>query len=665
MESKDPSTANGHLGILKSVRLKLDLSAVVKLDIKKTSPDSSSCPRSPTSPSRSNQLNLTFADLSYCVRSGLLSRERKKVLSNVNGDFRPGELTAIMGPSGAGKSTLMDILAGYTMSGVTGSVRVNGHPRDQSAFRRSSAYIMQDDNLQPLLTVQEAMDIAADLKLESSLSNKKQIVNMILQEMGLWASRTTLSGKLSGGQKKRLAIALELISNPPIMFFDEPTSGLDSVSSRQCIGLLKSLAREGRTVVCTIHQPSATLFDMIDHLYVVAEGQCAYAGGARNLVPYLNSLGLHCPTYHNPADYMLEVLNGDYGSHLPRLVSSAENGCNHLWRSGSKSCQSPPAIFERKLQELASSKLDVTPRLPLPATPIFYECEAKGSAYYATGSWRQLCVLLKRNALRLSRDKVLTFTRLAMHIIVAFLVGIIFYKIGQDAAYALDNFNLLFFSMMFLMFSAFNATLITFPAELPILTREHFNRWYKLHSFYMANKLADLPVQIAAASAYTLIVYFMSGQVPELKRLGLFVLMCILVSLVAQTIGLIIGTSLSLHNGVVFGPFFILPFMIFSGFFVRLYDAHPYFQWLFHTSFLKYGFEGVMIAIYGYNRPRMKCINAEYCHYAWPKKLLEDADMTNSDYWFSTLVLVGLYIVLDLTSYLALRLQLKKRHYTL
>lgn len=103
---------------------------------------------------------------------------------------------------------------------------------------------------------------------------------------------------------------------------------------------------------------------------------------------------------------MLEVLNGDYGSHLSRLVSSAENGCNILWRSGSKSCQSPPAILDQKLQELASSKLDVSPRLPLPATPIFYECEAKGSAYYATGSWRQLCVLLKRNALRLSRDKV-------------------------------------------------------------------------------------------------------------------------------------------------------------------------------------------------------------------------------------------------------------------
>ncbi|XP_011498995.1 PREDICTED: ATP-binding cassette sub-family G member 4-like [Ceratosolen solmsi marchali] len=614
-------------------------------------------PQCPTQPLRTNQLNLTFADLNYRVRNGFFSKEKKNVLSNVSGDFRPGELTAIMGPSGAGKSTLMDILAGFTTSNVTGSILVNGQTRDLTAFRRTSAYIMQDDNLQSLLTVQEIMSVAANLKLDTSHSAKQEGVDVILREMGLDASRKTRTGNLSGGQKKRLAIALELISNPPIMFFDEPTSGLDSVTSRQCVGLLKSLAREGRTVVCTIHQPSAILFDMIDHLYVVAEGQCAYAGGAQNLLGFLQKLDLHCPTYHNPADFLLEIINGDYGDHLPRLIASSGNGCSQLWRGHGGSHDR-----RAKLPRMASSAPELAPKIPLPTTPVFYESQAKGSAYYATNSWSQLRILLWRNALRLSRDRVLTFTRLTMHFIIALLVGTIFYKIGQDAAYAIDNFNLLFFSMMFLMFSVFNATLITIPAELPILIREHFNRWYKLRSFYMANKLADLPVQVAATSTYALVVYQMSGQIPELNRLGLFVMMCVLVSLVAQTIGMILGTSLNVQNGVIFGPFAILPFMMFSGFFVHLNDAHPYLQWLFHMSFLKYGFEGVMVAIYGYDRPNMKC-SKDYCHYISPKKLLKTVDMKNSEYWFSTLVLLGLYIALDLTAYFLLRLKLKQRLY--
>ncbi|KAG7202355.1 hypothetical protein KM043_018682 [Ampulex compressa] len=601
---------------------------------------------------------LLFEDVSYSVRTRIMARETRQLLWNISGDFRPGELTAIMGLSGAGKSTLMDILAGFTTSSVTGNVTVNGKVRNLAEFRRISSYIMQDDNLQPLLTVQEAMNVAADLKLTLSHRQKVQRIKEILVAMGLEGSCRTRTGELSGGQKKRLAIALELVNNPPIMFFDEPTSGLDSVTSKQCIAIMKQLSREGRTIVCSIHQPSATLFNMIDHLYVVADGYCVYTGATQNVLPYLSSLGLHCPKHYSPADFLMEICNGDYGDHVARLVEAIDNGKSNRWRSTMSASLGKQE--EITVQSMTAS-LKALQQLQQPPMRLYsFETEYKHTPYYATSFWRQLCVLLKRNAIMLSRDRVLTFTRLLMHLVIALIVGTIYFKIGQDAAYVLDNFNLLFFSIMFLMFSAFSATLATFPSELPIVTREHFNRWYKLRSFYLANKLADFPVQLAAISTFTFIVYYMSDQLPETRRFGLYILMCLAVSLVAQAFGLILGTGMKVQNGMIFGPLIICPFLIFSGFFVHLNDAHPYLHWLFHLSFLKYGFEGIMVAIYGYDRPKLRC-SEDYCHFSVPEKLLIAMDMKHTDYWFCLIVLIGLYVVLDIVAYGILKIRLKNR----
>lgn len=173
-------------------------------------------------------------------------------------------------------------------------------------FRRMSRYIMQQDIHQDGLTVREIMTYAADLKLgfdDLTKEQKTDVVEEIIRLLRLGNTMDTDCNQLSGGEKKRLSIAQELLNNPPVLFLDEPTTGLDDLSSSQCIDLLRKLAHGGRTVICSIHTPSAKIFEMFDHIYVVANGQCIYQGEGENIVPFMETIGVRCPKTYNPADF--------------------------------------------------------------------------------------------------------------------------------------------------------------------------------------------------------------------------------------------------------------------------------------------------------------------------------------------------------------------------
>lgn len=165
---------------------------------------------------------------------------------------------------------------------------------------------MQQDIHHVGLTVRETMMYAADLKLgfdDLTTKQKTEIVEEIIHTLRLDKTVDTDCSQLSGGEKKRLSIAQELLNNPPVLFLDEPTTGLDDLSSSQCIEMLKRLANGGRTVICSIHTPSAKIFEMFDHVYCVANGRCIYQGEGQNIVPYVESIGLRCPKTYNPADF--------------------------------------------------------------------------------------------------------------------------------------------------------------------------------------------------------------------------------------------------------------------------------------------------------------------------------------------------------------------------
>ncbi|XP_013136906.1 PREDICTED: ATP-binding cassette sub-family G member 1-like isoform X1 [Papilio polytes] len=587
-------------------------------------------------------VHILFEDIGFTAST---HKEERLILRNVSGEFRSGELTCVLGPSGAGKSTLLNILAGYTTKGVSGRITVNGHARDMRVFKKLSSYIMQDDLLQPRLSVCEAMRIAADLKLGKELgrAEKELIVEEILQTLGLWEHRNTRSEHLSGGQSKRLSVALELVNNPPIIFLDEPTTGLDVVSIRQLVVLLRLLSRQGRTIICTIHQPSASLFSLFDRVYVLSRGMCCYQGAAPLLVPFLTEVGQICPSTHNPADFVVETVASDPEASA-EMSELCQNGklCRKLDRMTLRGGRKPVLHSDESIQR------------------IFVEHIAKEQMQkmeFPTTFLTQFLILTKRMFIQSRRNSITLWIQLVHHVVSAVLLGSIFLLVGNDAAVPIVNFKFCISVLVFFMYTYIMIPVLLFPMEVRMLRREYFNRWYGLKAYYAALTFSSLPVMVLFGLLFLVIVYLMSGQILEWDRFVLFVFCALLIAICSEGFGLVVGSAFNATNGSIVGPATVSPLLVLCCYGMGF---GPYIetrmQILMSLSYLRYGLSGLSIALYQ-KRSSMEC-HQEFCLYSDPKLILRDVGMANDTYYMQIVGLLGFIIIHRLIAYFVLRYRL-------
>lgn len=586
------------------------------------------------------QLTLQWADLTLRVdvkNTETKKTEQKTILNEVSGSARPGELLVIMGPSGAGKSSMLDCISGHNRD-IEGSITVNGQPWTKQ-MKRLTAYVMQEDLFYETITVYEHLVFQARLRMGKTFTEEQYLhrVNQVMEQLGLKKSRDTLIGGtrvrgISGGERKRLSFATEILTNPSILFVDEPTSGLDSFMAEAVITQLRKIAREGRTVIATIHQPSSELFALFDKLYLLSDGATVYHGPASDSVAYFGSLGYQCPAFINPSDFFMRQLVVMDKATDVEGVARLER-FKREWRTHRET---------KRLTQSQSSEIVLMDS----------EIETESSRLSALG---QIAVLTNRNVARLLRDGFSFQVVILQSIFISLVVGLIYLQLDITQTGIQNLSGGLFFIIVQEAFAAGNPTFIAVPLELPIISREYKSGLFHLMSWYLAKNVSELPTQILLPVVAFVPVYLLMGIGHGFSVfLNMQIIMILLHSACVGLGYMVSCLARRVELAPIIGVVVLLPFTLFGGLLINSDNTPDYFVWVEYISPLKFAFEGLM-KIYWNQVAEIPCDAAvESCLATTGTQVLQYYSMQNRSAFVDGVILVALNLGFRLVGFLGL-----------
>ncbi|XP_026315845.1 ATP-binding cassette sub-family G member 1-like isoform X2 [Hyposmocoma kahamanoa] len=497
----------------------------------------------------------------------------------------------------------------FPKTGVTGSIQGTG---------RSAVLVPQHATLIDALTAKETLEFAASLKLPNATSGERShAIKSVSKQLGIHEVLNTKAGRLSGGERKRLTIATELLTDPTLMLLDEPTSGLDSVSSMSVARALRSVARSGRTIACVVHQPSSKLFAIADDVILLANGRTLYAGPVADVPGALARADFVCPQYYNMADYLLEVASFEHQGNIELLENEANNYAYEMKR-----------IVRSDIRDKNAKEILIEAEALLGVQTTY-------SNGYAASVCQQLRALLRRGFIGVLRDVHLTQIRLVAHLVVALLLGALYNGAGAEANRIITNTGCLFFFLLFLFFSNAMPTIHTFPVEATVVLQEHLNKWYSLATYCASKIIVDLPVQLLCATVFVFPAWYLTSQPLDPYRMGLAWVICVLVTILAQTFGLVVGAACDMKLGLFVIPAANIPMLMFSEFFIPYQEIPFYLQPFGVISYFRYSFDAFLKTAYGFGREDLPC-QAVFCMFKKPEKYLEHLGLTRdfmTDIW--------------------------------
>ncbi|PKA50778.1 ABC transporter G family member 11 [Apostasia shenzhenica] len=514
--------------------------------------------------------------------------DRIPILSGLSGIAKPGEVLAIMGPSGCGKSTLLDALAGRLAPNFTqtGDVLLNG--LKQALAYGSSAYVTQEDVLMTTLTVREAVYYAAELQLPAAMGRvaKRERAEEMMREMGLArVAGVRIGGRvtkgISGGQRRRVSICMEMIRSPKLLFLDEPTSGLDSAAAFHVMSRIGRIAAvERMTVAAAVHQPGAEVFDLFHSVCLLAYGRTVFFGSSATAVEvdFFSSNGFPCPALRNPSDHYLKTINKDFDRDI-------EEGDEANQRTTAESIEILVNSFGSSMSQ-QEVILQISKIREMGGGMVIKRNQA--------GFLQQTLVLTRRSFVNMYRDLGYYWLRFAIYIALCLCVGTIYHNLGLSFGSIQARGSMLSFTAAFLTFMAIGG-FPSFVEDMKIFKRERLNGHYGVAAFTTSNAISATPYLALISVVPGAIAYYLVGLQQSFDHFLFFVLVLFSCMMLVEGLMMIVASLVpDFLMGIITGAG-IQGVMMLNGGFFRLPDDLPKPVWrypMYYIAFHKYANQG-------------------------------------------------------------------------
>ncbi|KAJ0979407.1 hypothetical protein J5N97_014881 [Dioscorea zingiberensis] len=568
---------------------------------------------------------LSFTDLSYSVkirkplwsfnfrRSSRLATDptgappalpppgkTKTLLDSISGEAREGEILAVLGASGSGKSTLIDALANrISRESLKGTVTLNGEPLDGRLLKVISAYVMQDDLLYPMLTVEETLMFSAEFRLPRSLSKakKKARVQALIDQLGLRRAAKTIIGDeghrgVSGGERRRVSIGMDIVHDPIILFLDEPTSGLDSTSAFMVVKVLQRIAQSGSVVIMSVHQPSYRILGLLDRLIFLSRGQTVYSGSPEGLPLFFSEFGRPIPENENRTEFALDLI---------RELESSTAGAKTLvdFNKSWQSMKLPKNSNTKNLNTAGFSLKDAISASISRGKLVSGATDSSGAASsvqtFANPLWVEMAVLTRRSATNNRRTPELFGIRLGAVLVTGFILATIFWQLDNSPKGVQERLGFFAIGMSTMFYTCADA-LPVFLQERYIFMRETAYNAYRRSSYVLSNAIVGLPSLLLLSIAFAATTFFAVGLAGGASGFFFFFLI-IFASFWAGSgfVTFLSGVVSHVMLGYTVVVAILAYFLLFSGFFINRDRIADYWIWFHYLSLVKYPYEAVLL----------------------------------------------------------------------